>query len=210
MRTEELMVDHVVIGVPDLDDAAATLLVKHGLIAQVGGRHPAFGTANRIVPLGTCYLELIAVEDADAAARSVFGTWVTEMAQGRAAWGLALRTTDIDATAARLSLDVGRGERVRDDGVRLSWRLAGVPEDRSQGGHPFFIQWDPGTPLPGETPLPHPAGPTSLVELRVSGDRLETWLGGPVPHVTVDLGLGGVDAITLVTATGDITITNPL
>ena len=210
MRTETLMVDHVVIGVPDLDDAAATLLVRHGLIAAPGGRHPRFGTANRIVPLGTSYLELVAVDDAEAAARNPFGTWVAEMADDRAAWGWALRTTDIEATAARLGLDVTPGERVRADGVRLSWRLAGVPAEQGDYGRPFFIQWDDGTPLPGAADVPHPAGPTSLAELRASGDGLEAWLGGPVPHVVVDVGLGGVDALTLTTGTGDITITRPL
>jgi hypothetical protein len=210
VRTESLMVDHVVIGVPDLDDAAATLLVRHGLIAAPGGRHPRFGTVNRIVPLGTSYLELVAVDDADAAADSPFGTWVGEMAAGRAAWGWALRTTDIEATASRLGLDLTPGERVRADGVRLSWRLAGVPGDRGDYGRPFFIQWDDGTPLPGEAEVPHPAGHTTLAELRVSGEGLDTWLGGPVPQVLVDAGLGGVEAVALTTGAGGITVTAPL
>jgi hypothetical protein len=210
VRTESLMIDHVVMGVPDLDEAAATLLVKYGLIAQPGGRHPSFGTANRIVPLGTCYLEIIAVDDHEAAQQNGFGRWVNAMAEGTAAWGWALRSTDIEETAARLGLDVGPGERLRDDGTRLSWRLAGVPTERSTYGRPFFIQWDDGTPLPGESVLPHPAGATSLAEVRVSGDGLDEWLGGPVPMVVVDLGFGGVDSLALTTATGDITIVNPL
>ena len=210
MRTESLMVDHVVIGVPDLDDAAATLLVRHGLIAAPGGRHPLFGTANRIVPLGTSYLEIVAVDDPDVAAQNPFGTWIAEMADDRAAWGWALRSSDIEATAARLGLDVAPGERVRADGVRLSWRLAGVPSERSDYGRPFFIQWDDGTPLPGESDVPHPAGATSLGELRASGDGLEAWLGGAVPRVALDLGFGGVDAITLTTGGGDIVLARPL
>jgi hypothetical protein len=210
VRTESLMVDHVVIGVPDLDDAAATLLVRYGLIAAPGGRHPRFGTANRIVPLGTSYLELVAVDDAYAAATHPFGTWVIEMAARRAAWGWALRSTDIEVTAARLGLDVTRGERVRADGVHLSWRLAGVPAEQGDYGRPFFIQWDDATPLPGEADVPHPAGQASLAELHVSGQGLGPWLDGPVPQVVLGAGLGGVESIVLTTGTGISTITNPL
>ena len=44
-------VDHVVMGVADLDEAAAWL-ASRGLTALRGGTHPQWGTAHRIVPLG--------------------------------------------------------------------------------------------------------------------------------------------------------------
>src|SRR5687767_15772991 len=43
---------------------------RHGLASVDGGRHRDFGTANRIIPLGSTYLELVAVVDPGAAARS--------------------------------------------------------------------------------------------------------------------------------------------
>src|SRR5512142_3281084 len=55
--------DHVVLAVDDLDRAAARLEREHGLASYAGGRHARGGTANRIVPLGSQYLELMAVVD---------------------------------------------------------------------------------------------------------------------------------------------------
>ena len=53
--------DHVLIAVADLAAAAREIEARHGLASIDGGRHPAWGTANRIVPLGDSYLELVAL-----------------------------------------------------------------------------------------------------------------------------------------------------
>ena len=68
-----LWIDHVVLACADLDVAAAHLLERHGLASVPGGRHPGWGTANRIVPLGGSYVELITVVDAEEALQSQFG-----------------------------------------------------------------------------------------------------------------------------------------
>jgi hypothetical protein len=210
MTDVQLVLDHVVIGVPDLDDAAALLLVRHGLISLPGGEHPLWGTRNRIVPIGGAYLELVAVADEAKAAGTGFGSWVQAMASGAAPWGWAVRTSDIDATAARLGLDVVPGERVRADGVRLSWRLAGVPDEAPSRLRPFFIQWDDGTPLPGSIAVPHPAGQVTLRSVTAGGVGIEEWLGGPVPLVDLVPGLGGIERITLLGDAGDLEIAPPL
>jgi hypothetical protein len=71
-----LELDHVLIAVQDLEAAARELEARHGLASIEGGRHAARGTANRIVPLGETYVELITVVDEAEAAASVFGRWV--------------------------------------------------------------------------------------------------------------------------------------
>ncbi len=45
-------IDHVVLAVSDLDEAAERLRRDHGLASVPGGVHPGWGTGNRIVPLG--------------------------------------------------------------------------------------------------------------------------------------------------------------
>jgi hypothetical protein len=61
--------DHVLIAVDDLEAAAKEVEERLGLASVAGGRHHGLGTANRIVPLGETYLELVAVvDDAEAAA----------------------------------------------------------------------------------------------------------------------------------------------
>ncbi len=71
-----LEIDHVLLAVADLAAAAREMEEHHGLASIAGGRHPGWGTANRIVPLGETYLELVAVVDEVEARQSVFGRWV--------------------------------------------------------------------------------------------------------------------------------------
>src|SRR3954453_3346382 len=69
-RLRIVQLDHALIAVHDLVPAARELQARHGLASLEGGRHPGWGTANRIVPLGETYLELVAIVDEDEAARS--------------------------------------------------------------------------------------------------------------------------------------------
>ena len=136
----DLELDHVLI--------AAHGETWHGLASIAGGRHPGWGTANRLVPLGESYLELVTVVDEAEAARSVFGRWVAGARSG-APFGWAVRTDDLDAVAARLGLTVRDGARQAPDGRRLTWRMAGIEQAAAEPSLPFFIEWGPETPFPG-------------------------------------------------------------
>src|ERR1700682_1916265 len=104
--------DHVLIAVVDLAEAGREIEVRHGLASIEGGRHPAWGTANRIVPLGDSYLELIGVVDPVKAATNPFGQWVASRASSPPrALGWAVRTSQLDEIARRLHLDVREGSR---------------------------------------------------------------------------------------------------
>ena len=58
-----LMIDHLIVCVGDLDEAARSFKDRLALDSVEGGRHSGHGTANRIIPLGGCYVELLAVVD---------------------------------------------------------------------------------------------------------------------------------------------------
>ena len=136
------------------------LETRHGLASVEGGRHAGWGTANRIVPLGDTYVELITVVDEAEAAGSAFGRWVAagiESAPGRPL-GWVARTDRLDEVAARLGLAVSTGSRPAGDGRLLRWRLAGVDEAAAEPALPFFVEWGEGTPLPGRAEAAHPAG----------------------------------------------------
>lgn len=76
MANAGMQIDHIVIGVRDLG-AAAQFEDRYGLTAIEGGRHPGWGTANRLVPLGAAYLELVTGVDEAEASNSDFGRLAT-------------------------------------------------------------------------------------------------------------------------------------
>jgi hypothetical protein len=203
-----LAIDHVILRVEDLDAAATRLLDEFGLASVPGGRHPEHGTANRIVPLGDSYLELVAVVDPDEAATSEFGRWVGGQDSGFPALdALCLRSDDIDALSARLDLEPFAMGRRRPDGVELTWRLAGL-EAAIREGLPFFMQWDvPPELLPGRTPVDHPSGARRITEVEVSGDvdRLQRWVG-EARGVRMIEGPLSITTVTVETDKGEITL----
>jgi glyoxalase-like protein len=169
-------IDHVLYAVSDLGAAASRFEDEFSLESVPGGEHPAWGTANQIVPLGPDYLELIGIADPAVAAMSELGRLVLDAGDRLVGWAVA--TDDLGAVARRLGLDMQRGSRTRTDGVRLAWRLAGLGEAlRSGGALPFFIQWDGPAEL-------HPGGDSSVSPgiswVEVGGDEaaLREWLGG--------------------------------
>src|SRR5215217_5363619 len=151
-----LELDHVLIAVADLAAVAQELEARHGLASIEGGRHPGWGTANRIVPLGEAYLELVAVVDEAQAAQSAFGSWLAQASRARAKpLGWAVRTNELDGVASRLGLAVAAGSRATRGGQLLRWRLAGIEQAAAEPSLPFFIEWEPGTPLPGRRQATH-------------------------------------------------------
>jgi hypothetical protein len=201
--------DHVLIAVTDLAAAAREIEARYGLASVEGGRHPDWGTANRIVPLGSSYLELIAVVDQQAAADSTIGRWVASGAScpGRPL-GWAVRTGRLDETARRLGLTVSAGSRVAPTGEVLRWRSAGIQQAAVEPLLPFFIEWGRGIRLPGSTAVAHPAAPAGISKLLLEGDpsRLAAWLGDHALPIVVRAGSPAVAAIVLSAATGEIVL----
>ncbi len=204
-----LELDHVLIAVADLSAAAHEIEARHGLASTEGGRHPEWGTANRIVPLGEAYLELVAVVDKPEAARSPFGSWVAGARPSLAQpLGWAVRTTSLDDVARRLGLVVATGSRVSREGRLLRWRLAGIEQAAAEPSLPFFIEWEHGTPLPGEAPAIHRAGGVHVAGLKLAGDiaRLAAWLGAHELPITVRPGTPALTSVVLAGGEGEIVL----
>ena len=186
-----LAIDHIVFPVTNLAVAAAEFETRYGLASIEGGRHPTWGTANRIVPLGDAYVELVAVVDASVAAQTAFGTWIATAIPGQPV-GWAVRTDAIEAIGRRLGLPIVPGSRAAPGGELITWHSAGVDVAAREPGLPFFIQWGPGVPLPGVAPVRHPGGPARLTQVSVHADpsRLNAWLGEHTLPISVT---GGPD-----------------
>ncbi|HEY3925442.1 MAG TPA: VOC family protein [Acidothermaceae bacterium] len=211
MPAAGVQIDHIVIGVHDLDAAEAQFADRYGLTTVAGGRHPGWGTANRLVPLGAAYLELVTVVDQAEASGSDFGRWVSAMLAGNSRFGWAVRTDDLDRTASRLGLEVTQGSRRSPAGDTLQWRIAGVAQAAQDSSLPFFIEWGAGTPLPGRATVAHRVGAVALGELTINGNeqRVHGWVGTSSPSIHVTPGVArGVASCTLVTSANSIVV-NP-
>lgn len=143
-------VDHIVIGISDLERGIALVEARSGVRPAVGGVHPGRGTWNALFSLGTGqYAELIAPDPSQPDTPDAYG--LPSFAEPRLLmW--AASTTDIAALAAELKAaghsdgEVHAGARLRPDGRRLAWRTLGARGD--DGLSPFFIQWEAGTTHP--------------------------------------------------------------
>ncbi len=205
-----LRLDHVVLAVPDLDAAGTRILNELGLGSLPGGRHPGWGTGNRIVPLGHDYVELLAVVDPLEAESSPIGRWISNVSRSGdrfVAW--CVSTDDIEGVAERLGLAITRGSRSLPDGRSLTWRSAAFDLIADHPDLPFFISWDGPLELhPGRARAEHRVEPNGIAWIEVAGDhgRLHGWLGGDDVPVRVVGGQPGVRAIGIATAQGEIVL----
>jgi hypothetical protein len=169
---QDLVVDHVLVGIADLDAGIHQLASSAGVAPARGGEHPGRGTQNALLSLGPhTYLELIApVQGAQTTMAFLAGL------QRLTPVGWAIGTADLDATIRRLHAAGWRvaaprdGSRVRPDGQVLHWRTAEL-QDMPAELTPFLIEWSAGTPHPATT---SPAGCTleSLEIRHPQADRL--------------------------------------
>ncbi|MEZ5317578.1 MAG: VOC family protein [Vicinamibacterales bacterium] len=202
--------DHLVLAVPDLARGIADVESRLGVGVLPGGRHPAWGTRNAIVPLDRgAYLEVIGPdpERIDPAPPTLFG--LDRLTAPRlAAW--AARSSDLPAIVARAAgagLDVGAvqaGERRRPDDVLLRWRLTDPFRVPPGSAMPIFIDWL-------DTPHPSAAAPAVV---RLTSLRAEHPAPAPIRVALDALGLDlQVDAgprarlvATLVGPAGSVTL----
>ncbi|MEU5263076.1 VOC family protein [Amycolatopsis sp. NPDC021455] len=197
------VLDHVLLGVRDLEAAADRLRREWGL-GTVPGGSPAPGVTNAVVPLEPpIYLELATATDAgasDAAARLAAAT-----ATGDRLFTWAIEPDDLDADAARLGLTPLSG-----GGNTGRWRLLGEVEQE----RPFFIEYDIARAGRVEgwqrayDKAEHDCAPGRVTYLEVGGDasELRQWLG----EVDVPLRWAGgeprLTALGIATGRGEIVL----
>jgi len=200
-------IDHAIIGARDIEAVADRLWERHGLASLPGGRHPGWGTHNRIVPLGGSYLEILGVADEHEALRDPMGRWLlAHTATGDPLMGWCCETDDIERVASRLGLALENGSRDLPEGSRLTWRLAG--REVALGDRPFFISWDAPEMRPGLLSAPHAVEVRGIswVEVGCRQKALEGWVDADVPVHALGDG-GGLRAVVIATADGEIRIT---
>jgi hypothetical protein len=150
--------DHILLGVSDLDKGIMWFEKRSGVRAVVGGVHPGRGTRNALLALGPRrYLEIIApgpLQAGTPASKEYWAARLTSLQEPRLI-GWAAHTGNLaaiarSAAAASIATDEPRdGSRARPDGKALRWKSFGLKDDRN-GLLPFFIEWSRDTVHPSQ------------------------------------------------------------
>ena len=190
-------VDHLLLGVSDLDRGIAEIERMTGVMAVIGGSHPGVGTRNALISLGgKQYLEVIAPDPAQKAYN--FNLDVRTLNQPRLiTW--AARTADITATAKQAReagyqiIGPRNGSRARPDGKLLNWKTLGILNKLGLQGVepiPFFIVWASDSAHPSQDSpkgcelrafaIQHPDPESVIGALKRMGIEAEVKQGGNV------------------------------
>jgi hypothetical protein len=142
------LLDHILVGSPDLDAGIKFIEERTGVRAAFGGVHPGAGTRNALLSLGkNRYLEIIAPDPQQPASADARDLRKLEE-PALVAW--AQHPGDIEAFAQRLKgegievIGPKPGSRKRPDGRVLNWKTLALKDD-ADGLFPFFIEWGSGT-----------------------------------------------------------------
>ena len=141
-----LEIDHFVWGVSDLDEGCAEIERLFGVAPERGGAHPAHGTCNALLSLGTgLYLEIMAP---NAPPPGSIGERLANLeAPGLVTWVLrsnvleALHQSVVDQSLDAVPLGPVDTERLTPQGERLVWQLLFLTQHSFGGLVPFFIDW---------------------------------------------------------------------
>jgi glyoxalase-like protein len=166
-------IDHVILGVNNLERGMQAFESRTGVAPKRGGEHPGRGTQNALVALGDGrYLEILAPA-ATLQPDAALGESVSHAELTLVGW--ALRTPNIRRIVDRVrsaGFEVNGplpGSRRTTDGALLAWQSANLGQ---LGVTPFFIEWSKDTPHPSTT---SPSGCT-LVNMELTQptpDRLQ-------------------------------------
>jgi hypothetical protein len=189
-------IDHVILGIDDLQKGIAELERATGVRAEFGGAHPGRGTQNALISLGGHrYLEILAPNPEDSGVAEARKELAGLSSLRPVGW--AAHSEDLSGLKQRLGNQAGEirpGARNRPDGSRLAWKTLGFTSENPL--LPFFIEWDHETKHPSSTSpsgcrltgffLEDPA-PDSLREtLRTTGLQVEVRQGGE-PRIRISL-----------------------
>jgi len=146
--------DHILVGINDLNHGIVWMEERSGVRAIIGGVHPGRGTRNALLSLGLRhYIEIIAPDPQQSSASNDLVDRLRVIQEPQLV-GWAAHTNDLAGLAQRLvaagiAIETPRdGSRTRPDGKTLRWKSFSLKEDF--GVLPFFIEWSADSVHPSQ------------------------------------------------------------
>lgn len=150
--TPKAQVDHILLGIDDLDRGMDLFEQRTGVRPVHGGKHPG-GTHNALVSLGDgTYLEIIALQHGVAPPKEYASL---EQLHTLTPIGWAVSSKDSAQLRDRLIAagmpvtEPNAGSRITPAGTKLSWQTFGLKDNFDEA--PFFIVWSAQTAHPSTT-----------------------------------------------------------
>jgi catechol 2,3-dioxygenase-like lactoylglutathione lyase family enzyme len=198
------LLDHILLGAPDLQAGIDFVENRTGVRAAFGGVHPSRGTQNALLALGERhYLEIIAPDPAQPGVKNPLASNLHSLAEPRLV-GWAAHPGSVTSFAEKLRAAGIKfegptpGSRKRPDGRLLQWQTLTLA-DADSGLLPFFIEWGKDSVHPSvdapkgcsllnfaaETPDPEKLAATlktlnlDLLVKKVEKPRLHAVISGP-------------------------------
>lgn len=157
---EPLEFDHFLYATSDVDATVAELEERFGVRFAGGGRHAAWGTRNRILPLGDrLYLEVIGPDESRSDMEGERILDVDRLEAPSLMWWavrpflLPLTCGEFE-TAGYVPGEIIQGRRDLEEGGELAWQMTDPHVRLLDGLLPLVIDWDYDSRHPGETATP--------------------------------------------------------
>lgn len=175
-----IALDHIIIGVNNLEQATEVFAENLGLLASGGGIHLTGGTANRIIVIGDTYLELITVREPAEAQQSL----LDRLAKGDGYLNFVLTSNDIEADSAAMRrrgvaiIGPNPGQLNASAGRSRAWSRTDIQQPDLAQHYPFLIQHDSTGAdrrfrLAGWTEPPaHPLGASKVLSTTIAVNNL--------------------------------------
>lgn len=178
------MIDHLILGINNLERGMKDFEEITGVRPVFGGVHPGRGTQNALVSLGEgVYLEIIAPDPKQSVDSAMVKELKPVMTLTPVGW--AVGTDDMFALQAKLQAREIRhgaampGSRALPDGSRLQWSTTNITLPQ-HNWLPFFIRWN--------DPAKHPSR-TTPVGCSLTSMQIEDPNPDPLTHVFSAIGL---------------------
>ena len=163
-------IDHVILGIDDLDRGVQAFEAATGVKPVYGGKHPG-GTHNALASLGDgIYLEILAIQPG-AAVQGEFAGLKAVKALTPIGWAVSSKDSaqlrdSLRAAGIAVSEPVD-GSRTTPTGSTLSWQSLALKDGFAEA--PFFIVWSEQTAHPSTT---SPSG-CKLQQWQVASPRVK-------------------------------------
>jgi hypothetical protein len=205
-----MVIDHVVMLVPDAARTAKELRSEYGLGCERGPYLAIAGTRGYNVPLEPpAYLEFHTIENRHMAEATEAGRIALACeAAGFGMFSWSVRVDDLDAVSERLGIEIFDYTIPHDDGNLRGWRAVSGPPHL-----PFFIDYPNNGDRVGRwramyERVGHSCAPSGFVELTISGSESEMrdWLGTHHLPLRFVGGRRGICEARIATADGELVI----